>query len=167
MHHLLITFWRLLCYRRQRDDRHCSGKTRMYKPAGMKKGPREDDREDGSSKEKERRSERGEKKGRTERSFEVAAGSFTFRNEIGVPPSLLDLFLSLSFFIPRYRMLRIFLAAANTVPPLSSSSAKDHLFDTPISTSYKLIRQILLSDIIFRMFLPLFRAIINSSKLIN
>lgn len=31
---------------------------------------------------------RSEKKGRVERSFEVAAGSFTFRNEIGVPLAL-------------------------------------------------------------------------------
>jgi len=34
----------------------------MYKPAGMKKGPREDDREDGSSKEKRERAREGKKK---------------------------------------------------------------------------------------------------------
>lgn len=51
---------------------------------------------------KERKSE---KKDRAERSFEVAAGSFTFRNEIGGPLHS-PIYSSLFLFIPRYRMLR-------------------------------------------------------------
>lgn len=38
-----------------------------------------------TTKTRERERGAGRKKGTAERSFEVAAGSFTFRNEIGVP----------------------------------------------------------------------------------
>lgn len=60
------------------------------------------------------------------------------------PPSLLDLFLSVSFFIPRYRMLRIFLAAANTVPPLFLECQGPSFRHTYLNFVRKLIRQTLL-----------------------
>lgn len=126
-----IAFWRLLCYKATagmaaivREKLKCSRREskrparRQGKEMAWQRGRRE--------KKREKRSSRA-------LSFEVAAGSFTFRNEISTPLALRSTLLPRSLSLPppppRFIPCEAPYSVRQCAPPLPRIS-EDHLFDT-------------------------------------